>query len=76
MLTCAQAGSCGEFLDAVLKMQNFIIGQEKSLIGKGIMGSLVLTRYLKYTIPSLAIHYEQNAPRIKKFLEKSLRKIK
>jgi hypothetical protein len=76
VLTCARAGSCGEFLDAILKMQNFIIGQEKSLFGKGIMGSLVLTKYLKYTIPSLAIHYEQNVPRIKKFMEKSLRKIK
>jgi hypothetical protein len=57
-------------------MQNFIIGQEKTLFGKGIMGSLVLTRYLKYTIPSLAIHYEQNAPRIKNYMLKSLRKIK
>ncbi len=76
VLTCARAGSCGEFLDAILKMQNFIIGQEKSLFGKGIMGSLVMTKYLKYTIPSLAIHYEQNVPRIKKFMKNSLRKTK
>ncbi len=76
VLTCATAGSCGEFLDAIVKTENFIIGQEKSLFGKGIMGSLVLTKYLKYTIPSLAIHYEQNVPRIKNFVKKSLRKEK
>jgi hypothetical protein len=71
VVTCAQASEPEEFLEAVIRRKTVVIGAEKTLIAKGMMGSIVLTRYLKYTIPSLQVHYEQNIPRIGRFLKKT-----
>lgn len=68
VLTFALTDCVDEFLDAVTKHQNYIIGKEKSLFGKGLMGALIAPRYFPYLFPSLAIHYEQNIPRIQRFL--------
>ncbi|MDD1709526.1 MAG: PHP domain-containing protein [Methanoregulaceae archaeon] len=70
VLTFAPDQGVHDFLDAVLKQRNFVIGKEKSLIDKGLMGALITPRYLPYLIPSIAIHYEQNIPRLKRFLMK------
>lgn len=68
VLTFAFTETVDEFLDAVKDHQNYIIGKEKSLFGKGLMGTLIAPRYFPYLFPSLAIHYEQNVPRIRRFL--------
>jgi hypothetical protein len=57
-----------EFLDAVTKHRNFVVGKEKSLAGKSLMGALIAPRYIQYLLPSLAIHYEQNMPRLQRFI--------
>jgi len=67
VLTCSKAEASGEFLDNILKKENFIIGKEKHLLEKGFSGTIVLTKYVRYTLPSLAIHYEQNMPRARRF---------
>lgn len=67
VLTCSRADSPDDFLDNILRKENFIVGKEKYFIEKGIIGSVILTKYLRYTVPSLAIHYEQNMPRAKRF---------
>jgi predicted metal-dependent phosphoesterase TrpH len=67
VLTCALSDSVEEFLDAVTKHQNFVVGREKSLVGKGLMGAMIAPRYVPYLLPSLAIHYEQNIPRLRRF---------
>lgn len=71
VLTVARAGSIGEFLDAIQDRNNFLIGREKNALEKGLTGTAVLTRFLPYTLPSLAIHYEQNLPRIKRIWDKA-----
>ena len=68
VLTCAVSDTVDEFLDAVIKHRNFVVGKEKSLAGKSLMGALIAPRYIQYLLPSLAIHYEQNMPRIQRFL--------
>lgn len=68
ILTCAYSDTIDEFLDNVLKHRNFIVGSEKSFIGKGLMGALIAPRYVPYLLPSLAMHYHQNIPRVRRFL--------
>ena len=68
VLTCTRADSGGEFLDRIRQHENIIIGTERNIIRKGLMGTMMITRYLPYTLPSLSIHYEQNLPRLQRFL--------
>jgi predicted metal-dependent phosphoesterase TrpH len=68
VLTCAYSDTVDEFLDAVVKHRNIVVGKEKSLLGKGLMGALIAPRYIPYLLPSLVIHYEQNIPRLRRFL--------
>lgn len=70
VLTCAMADTVNEFLDAVIRHQNFVVGREKSLFGKGLMGVLIAPGYIPYFFPSLAIHYEQNIPRLRRFIQR------
>jgi predicted metal-dependent phosphoesterase TrpH len=70
VLTCARADSGGEFLDRIRQHENIIIGTERNIIRKGLMGTMMITRYLPYTLPSLSIHYEQNLPRLQRFLRR------
>jgi len=49
---------------------------EKNLLEKSMMGSIVLTKYIRYTIPSLQVHYEQNMPRVGRFLERSYKRLR
>lgn len=70
VLTFASSDTVDEFLDAVTKHRNFVVGKEKSFLGKGLMGALIAPRYIPYLIPSLAIHYEQNLPRLQRFLHR------
>jgi hypothetical protein len=71
VLTCAPAGDRTEFLDCIAGKRNSVIGQEKNVLEKGLTGTAVLTRFLPYTLPSLAIHYEQNAPRVTRFCRRA-----
>ena len=71
VLTCSKADTTDEFLDNILGKKNFIVGKELHLLEKGFAGTVVLTKYVRYTLPSLAIHYEQNLPRAKRFARKA-----
>ena len=66
-VACAAADTPSEFLDRIAARQNHVIGHEKSIAGKCVAGPLILTRCIRYTIPSLRIHYQQNIPRINRF---------
>jgi hypothetical protein len=48
------------------------VGKEKNVVEKGVMSMMVLTKYLRYTLPSLAVHYRQNAPRVRRFVENQI----
>lgn len=76
VLTCAHAETTGEFLEAVLHRKNCVCGREKNLIEKGVMASAMLPQYLPYTLPSLAVHYRQNIPRVSHFIDRHRNKTK
>lgn len=76
VLTCAPAETTAEFLEAVLHRKNLVWGREKTLIEKGVMASAMLPQYLPYTLPSLAVHYRQNIPRVRHFLDRQQNKAK
>lgn len=67
VLTCSRADSADEFLDNIRKHRTTLVGKEKTLFGKGLTGTVLITHYLPYTLPSLSIHYEQNLPRLQRF---------
>ncbi len=69
VLTCAHAETTEEFLEAVLHRKNCVMGREKNLMEKCVMASAMLPQYLPYTWPSLQVHYHQNLPRIRHFIE-------
>lgn len=69
VLTCAPAETTEEFLEAILHQQNCVYGREKKLVEKCVMASAMLPQYLPYTWPSLQVHYRQNIPRIRHFID-------
>ena len=72
VLTCASSQGIEEFLDDIVDQRSFVVGREKNTVDKGVMGMMVLSRYLRYTVPSLAVHFRQNAPRIRRFMERQI----
>lgn len=70
VLTFAPSGTVEEVLDAVVKNRNFVMGREMSSLGKGLAGALIAPHYLPHLLPSLAIHYEQNLPRLRRFFRR------
>ncbi len=68
VVTCAEAGTADEFLDAIRRRETVIIGRERPLVEKAMMGTAVLPHHIPYTIPILQAHWEQNLPRIRRFV--------
>ena len=68
VLTCAESADVEGFLRDLVHRRTFVVGREKNLIDKGLTAALLTTRYVPYTIPSLAVHYRQNMPRVRRFV--------
>ncbi|MDW5564271.1 MAG: PHP domain-containing protein [Methanomassiliicoccus sp.] len=68
VVTVGPSDDLDGFLGDVVERRTRAIGREKTTVQKTVMGSVVMTKYIRYTIPSLRIHYEQNAPRALRFL--------
>ncbi len=60
VVTCAPAGTVEEFLDAVLMRRTIVIGREKNLFAKAVMGAAVLPHHLPYTAPILRARARQH----------------
>lgn len=69
VLTCTPSDGLEDLLNDIVHRRSMVIGAEGNVMNKGIMSMMVLTKHLKYTIPSLAVHFHQNAPRVRKFVE-------
>jgi hypothetical protein len=65
-VTCADADTVDEFLDAIVRRETVVIGREKTLFGKAVMGTAILPHHLPYAVPILQARLEQNMPRIRK----------
>jgi histidinol phosphatase-like PHP family hydrolase len=68
VLTCAESADVEGFLSDIVHRRTFVVGREKNLIDKGLTAALLMTRYVPYTVPSLAVHYRQNLPRVQRFV--------
>jgi hypothetical protein len=56
------------FLGDVVERRTKVVGKEKNIPQKVVMGSAVVVKFLPYTIPSIKVHYQQNAPRVRRYL--------
>lgn len=65
VVTCAEADTAEEFLEAVRKRETVIIGQERPIVEKAMMGTAVLPHHLPYTVPILRARWEQNLPQLR-----------
>lgn len=72
VVTCAEADTVEEFLEAIRKRETVVIGQERPLVEKAVMGTAVLPHHLPYTVPILQARWEQNLPRIRRFVRTKL----
>lgn len=68
VVTCAEADTVEEFLDAIRARNTVIIGRERPLVEKAVMGTAVLPHHLLYTVPLLQARWEQGLPRIRRFV--------
>ncbi|CVK34651.1 PHP domain-containing protein [Methanoculleus bourgensis] len=71
VVTCAEADTAEEFLEAVRRRETVIIGHERPLVEKAVMGTAV-PHHLPYTVPILQARWEQSLPRIRKFVRTRL----
>lgn len=72
VVTCAEAETVDELLDAIRKRETVVIGRERPLVEKAVMGTAVLPHHIIYTVPILQARWEQSIPRIRKFVEEQL----
>ncbi|NLB00578.1 MAG: PHP domain-containing protein [Methanomicrobiales archaeon] len=69
VVTCAEADTVEEFLDAIQAKKTVIIGRERPLVEKAVMGTAVLPHHLPYAIPILQARWEQSLPGIRKLFQ-------
>ncbi len=64
VVTCAEADTVEEFLDAIRAKKTAVIGRERPLFEKAVMGTAVLPHHLPpYTVPPiLQARWEQDLP--------------
>ena len=70
VVTCTESSTPADFLDEIVHGRGLVVGREKNIFGKALTATMLMTRFLPYTIPSLVIHYQQNLPRVKRFVER------
>ncbi len=68
VVTCAYTESVEELLDAILRRENLVIGHEKTIFYKTLMGTAILPHHIPYAVPILRARWEQNLPRIRRYV--------
>jgi len=69
VVTCVRADTVEEFLAGVLARESIVIGSTVDLLHKGMTAGVIAWKYIPYTVSSLQVHYEQNMPRMKRYLK-------
>ncbi|RXE56753.1 phosphotransferase [Methanoculleus taiwanensis] len=69
VVTCASAETAEELLEAILRRETIVIGEERTILGKAVTGTAALPHHLPYTVPILHARWEQNRPRIERFIQ-------
>lgn len=68
VVTCAPEDTLEGFLDAVASRRNVVVGHEKGTLKKLATGMAVMTKHSRYFLPAMAVHYRQNAPRLRHYI--------
>ncbi|MDI6718684.1 MAG: PHP-associated domain-containing protein [Methanomicrobiales archaeon] len=72
VVTCAQTESVDEFLDAIPRRENLVIGHEKTIFYKTLTGTAILPHHIPYAFPILRARWEQHLPRIRRYMHSRL----
>ena len=73
VVTCARASDLEDFLGAVERRENLVIGKEKGPFKKALTGSVLIGKHSRYLLPSMRVNCEQNLPRIPHYFRRKLR---
>ena len=69
VVTGVKADTIEDFLDGILAMNSVVIGSTAHPLHKGMTAGVIAWNYIPYTVSSLQVHYEQNIPRMKRYLD-------
>jgi predicted metal-dependent phosphoesterase TrpH len=69
VVTGVKADTIEDFLDGILAMESVVIGSTAHPLHKGMTAGVIAWNYIPYTVSSLQVHYEQNIPRMKRYLD-------
>jgi hypothetical protein len=70
VVTCAPVETLDGFLDAIRSRKNLVIGHEKGPMKKIATGVMVMFKHSRYFLPSMAINWQQNAPRLRHYVDR------
>lgn len=68
VVTCVKADNVDGFLSGILSRESIVIGSTVSPLHKGMTAGVIAWNYIPFTVSSLQVHYEQNIPRLKRYL--------
>jgi hypothetical protein len=68
VITGVKADTVGAFLDGILAKKSIVVGSTARPLHKGMTAGVIAWNYIPYTVSSLQVHYEQNIPRMKRYL--------
>ncbi len=72
VVTCAEADTAEEFLEAIRARKTVVIGRERPLVEKAVMGTAVLPHHIPHAVPIIQARWEQNRPRFQEFVRTRL----
>ena len=68
VITGVKADTVEGFLNGILAKESIVIGSTANPLHKGMTAGVIAWNYIPYTVSSLQVHYEQNIPRMKRYL--------
>ena len=68
VVTCCHSSRTEAFLREIQNRHNCVVGTGIGSFAKGVTACIITGKYVPYILPSLLIHYEQNAARFRKFV--------
>jgi predicted metal-dependent phosphoesterase TrpH len=68
VITGVKADTVEAFLNGILTKHSVVVGSTVKPLHKGMTAGVIAWNYIPYTVSSLQIHYEQNIPRMKTYL--------
>jgi len=74
VVTSSYADDINAFLDNIAKKKNYVIGKETKLVPKLLPTGNMVTKHMKYAMPTIKVQYEINKHRVRSVPRKILNK--